>query len=124
MVEVCYVPDCKHLYNVEHDYQMLIVEIEHMQKLVHAASICMQCKSPDDKIPTNLQSAAITAVLLTIEAVLVILTTVILVLFFYCRKAPEIKATSPYLSLIMFLGCYSLLASGTIGAISPSVLHD
>ena len=52
------------------------------------------------------------------------LTTVILVLFLYYRKAPEIKATSPYLSLTMFLGCYSLLASGTIGAISPSVLHD
>ena len=53
-------------------------------------------RSPDDKIPRicNLQSTAITAVLLTIEAVLIILTTVILILFLYYRNAPEIKATS------------------------------
>ena len=83
-------------------------------------------RSPDEKIPRiyNLQSAAITAVLLTIEAVLIILTTVILILFLYYRNAPEIKATSPYLSLTMFLGCYSLFASGIIRAISPSVIHD
>ena len=72
------------------------------------------------KIPRiyNFQSAAITAVLLTIEAVLIILTTVILILFLYYRNAPEIKATSPYLSLIMFLGCYFLFAHGMIEATS------
>ena len=83
-------------------------------------------RSPDDEIPRiySLQSAAITAVLLTVEAVLIILTTVILILFLYYRKAPEIKATSPYLSLTMFLGCYSLFLSGTIRVISPAVIHD
>ena len=70
----------------------------------------------------NLQSAAVTAVLLTIEAVFII--TVILILFLYYRNAPEIKATSPYLSLIMFLGCYSLFASATIETISQSFIHD
>ena len=82
-------------------------------------------RSPDDGILRvyNLQSAAITAVLLTIEAVFIILTTVILILFLYYRNAPEIKATSPYLSLIMFIGCYSLFASATIRVISPSVIH-
>ena len=44
----------------------------------------------------------ITAVMLTIEAVLIILTADILVLFLYYRNAPEIKATNPYLSLTMF----------------------
>ena len=83
-------------------------------------------RSPADKIPriSSLQSAAITAVLLTIEAVFIILTTVILILFLYYRNAPEIKATSPYLSLTMFLGCYSMFASATIRVISPSVIHD
>ena len=81
-------------------------------------------RSPDDEIPTNLQSVAITAVLLTIEAVLIILTTVILILFLYYRNAPEIKATSPYLSLTMFVGCYSLFASAIIRALSQSVIHD
>ena len=78
------------------------------------------------KIPRiyNFQSAAITAVLLTIEAVLIILTTVILILFLYYRNAPEIKATSPYLSLIMFLGCYFLFSHGVIEATSLYVIHD
>ena len=35
-----------------------------------------------------------------------IMTTVILVLFLYWRNKPEIKATSPYLSLVMFAACY------------------
>ena len=83
-------------------------------------------RSPDDEIPRmyNLQSAAITAVLLTIEAVLIVLTTAILILFLYYRNAPEIKATSPYLSLIMFLGCYPLFAGAMIEATSPYVIHD
>ena len=37
-----------------------------------------------------------------------IMTTLILVLFLYWRNEPEIKATSPYLSLVMFAGCYLL----------------
>ena len=83
-------------------------------------------RSPDDEVPRmyNLQSAAITAVLLTIEAVLIILTTAMLILFLYYRNVPEIKATSPYLSLIMFLGCYSLFASAMVTALSPAVIHD
>ena len=85
-------------------------------------------RSPDDEIPRiyTLQSAAITAVLLTIEAVLIILTTVILILFLYYHNAPEIKATSPYLSLTMFVGCYSMFLSGKIRVISPAlaVIHD
>ena len=80
----------------------------------------------NDRLPRfyTFQSATITAVLLTIEAVLIILTTVILILFLYYCNAPEIKATSPYLSLIMFLGCYILFAGATIETISPYVIHD
>ena len=83
-------------------------------------------RSPPDKVPRiyNLQSAAITAVLLTIEAVLIILTTAVLILFLYYRNAPEIKASSPYLSLTMFLGCYFLFASAMVTALSPFVVHD
>ena len=83
-------------------------------------------RSPPDKVPRiyNLQSAAITAILLTIEAVLIIFTTVILILFLYYRNAPEIKATSPYLSLTMFLGCYFLFAGATIKVLSTSVIRN
>ena len=82
--------------------------------------------NPDDEIPHiySLQSSAIVAVMLTIEAALIVLTTVILILFLYYRNAPEIMATSPYLSLTMFVGCYSLFASAAMRVISPSVIHD
>ena len=46
-----------------------------------------------------------------------IMTTVVLILFIYYRNEPEIKATSPKLSLFMFLGCYLIyysIASDTI----------
>ena len=56
--------------------------------------------------------------------VLIILTTVILILFLYYREAPEIKASSPYLGLTMFLECFFLFASGVIEATFPSVIHD
>ena len=77
------------------------------------------------KIPRiyYLQSVAIIAVWLTIEAVLTILTTVILILFLYYHNAPEIKATSHYLSYTMFAGCYFLFAHGMIEATSPYVIH-
>ena len=59
---------------------------------------------------SNVSSAAIPAVLLTIEAVLIILTTVILILFLHYRNAPQIKATSPYLSLIVCQEAFSAIA--------------
>ena len=39
---------------------------------------------------------------------LLVFTTVILVLFIYCWNKPSIKATSPYLSLLILVGCYIL----------------
>ena len=38
-------------------------------------------------------------------------TTVSMFIFFYYRKQPAIKATSPTLSIFMFIGCYFLLTS-------------
>ena len=49
-----------------------------------------------------------------------ILTTIILVLFLYWRNEPEIKATSPYLSLVMFAGCYLLYTAITFQTICKS----
>ena len=37
-----------------------------------------------------------------------ILTTINLLPFIICRNTPEIKASSPYLSLLMFAGCYMI----------------
>jgi len=61
--------------------------------------------------------------LLIVIGMCIILTTIILVLFIYYRRAAEIKATSPNLSLLMFLGCYLLLASTLFHTISDAVVN-
>ena len=55
----------------------------------------------------------LTIIIFCICGLAYITTTIILVLFLYWRNEPEIKATSPYLSLVMFAGCY-LLYTATV----------
>ena len=54
----------------------------------------------------SLNDPLITVLFLVLIGGATILTTVVLILFIYYRNEPEIKATSPKLSLLMFLGCY------------------
>ena len=68
---------------------------------------------PTDEIPRIYRFLPIAAVvfLSIVTGMCIILTTVILFLFVYYRNAAEIKATSPKLSLFMFVGSYLLLGS-------------
>ncbi len=52
-----------------------------------------------------------TALLLTMVVLCILLTTMVLVLFVYYRKEPEIKASSFSISLCMFVGVYFLQAA-------------
>jgi len=65
----------------------------------------------------------ITVLLLTVTGVCIILTTTILVLFVYYRRAAEIKATSLNLSLLMYLGCYLLFVSALFHTVSGAVVY-
>ena len=65
----------------------------------------------------------IIVLLLTVTGVCITVTTIILVLFIYYRRAAEIKATSPNLSLLMFLGCYLLFVSTLFHTISDAVVN-
>ena len=58
---------------------------------------------PDFLIPP-----AVGIVLFSVTGILVLFTTIQLVLYLYYRNHKMIKATSPYLSLLMFTGCYLL----------------
>ena len=60
-------------------------------------------KRPDFLIPP-----AVGIVLFSVTGLLVLFTTIQLVLYLYYRNHKVIKATSPYLSLLMFTGCYLL----------------
>ena len=43
-------------------------------------------------------------------------TTVVLVLYLYYRDRKEVKATSPYLSILVFIGCYLLCMAAAVEA--------
>ncbi len=54
-------------------------------------------------------------ILFTIVCILCyILTTVILIVYLYWRDTALVKATSPYLSLLIFLGCYLLFTAAIV----------
>jgi len=57
---------------------------------------------------------AMPIVTLVVVGLLVVVTTIILVLFLYEWNKPVIKATSPYLSLLILAGCYLLYGATTI----------
>ena len=63
-------------------------------------------------------------IIFTISGLVMLLTTVILILFVYWRHRPEIKATSPYLSLCMFVGCYMLSLATLVRTIQQSNLVE
>ena len=66
---------------------------------------------PNDNIKTNVKSLSLpAAVVLYVAAVIVILiVTIILACSLYQRSKPQIKASSPLFSLLMFVGCYLFL---------------
>ena len=62
----------------------------------------------------------ITILLSILMGAFTIMTTVVLILFIYYRNEPEIKATSPKLSLLMFLGCYLLITGVSVNTVGYS----
>ena len=69
----------------------------------------------------NLLPQWLTITILCVCGLAYILTTAILVLLLYWRnELPEIKATSIYLSLVMFTGCYLLFTAAVTGTIHRS----
>ena len=59
-------------------------------------------------------------VLYTLTSGVTIFTTIQLILYLYYRDHKVIKATSPYLSLIMFFGCYLLCLSAIVNITTDS----
>jgi hypothetical protein len=74
---------------------------------------------PDDKLQNQykLIPFPVTLLLITVVSLCLALTTILFILFIKYRRYSEIKATSPYLSLLMFLGTYLILSATLIQAI-------
>lgn len=60
---------------------------------------------------------ALSVVILVIVAILVALSIMVLILFVYHWSAPDIKATSPTLSIVIFLACFLLYLSAVFTAV-------
>ena len=71
---------------------------------------------PRDTLPRiyRLIYQPVAILLYMLIAALIIFTTVQLILYLLYRDHKVIKATSPYLSLLMFAGCYLLCVAGTL----------
>ena len=71
---------------------------------------------PKDTLPRiyHLIYQPVAILLYMLIAALIIFTTVQLILYLLYRDHKVIKATSPYLSLLMFAGCYLLYVAGTM----------
>ena len=63
--------------------------------------------APLDSLPrTEVVPLWVIALFVVVSSVIEVFTLVLLVLYLYFRKEPEIKATSPYLSLLAFAGVF------------------
>lgn len=79
---------------------------------------------PPDKLPNIYNQIPIPAIvsLVIIAFLCLIFTTLLLVLFIKYRRYSEIKATSPFLSLLMFAGTYFMLISTLIQAVLMAII--
>ena len=77
---------------------------------------------PNDDFETVIirLSPAYFIVTYTVVIALLVFTTVILVIFIYHWNKPSIKASSPFLSLLIFAGCYMLYTVCLLAAASNS----
>ena len=73
---------------------------------------------PRDRLPIQYIVLPLlwTVVAYVLSCAVALFTTVVLVLYLYYRDHKEVKATSPYLSILVFIGCYLLCMAAAVEA--------
>ena len=71
------------------------------------------------KVPLGLRCAALAS-----AAVLFLLTTISLIMFIAFVDTPDIKAASPILSMVIFIGCYFLNVAAILTALRDFIIHE
>lgn len=107
------------IFHIQGGYPKIIGHYsEHTVVLNHTPLVSI----PSDSLPRVYTSLPLWAsiVLGVVLFGLVILTAVLLLLYLCFRKEPEIKATSPYLSLLAFAGVFSIFIGTQLQVISAS----
>ena len=113
------------------------VDIFHVRKGVEIYAGCyspvtgnITVQLPPERIPSDEFDTVIRlplafpVVVFVMTAVLLVFTTVVLVLFIYCWNKPSIKATSPFLSLLMLAGCCIMYTAALDVATTELLPHE
>ena len=81
---------------------------------------------PDDRLSVvyRLLPLPLAIFLLSVIGVTVIYITAIFIILLFFRKSPEVKATSPYFSVTMFVGCYFICLSAILLVIRVHFIVD
>ena len=80
---------------------------------------------PNDQLPVVYTTLSLPGIifLYTIIVIIIVYITIVLILLIYFRETPEIKATSPYLSIGIFVGCYFISFSTVLSTVQAHS-HD
>ena len=73
---------------------------------------------PRDRLPIQyiVLPLSLTVVAYVLSCAVALFTTIVLVLYLYYRDHKEVKATSPCLSILVFIGCYLLCIAAAVEA--------
>ena len=79
---------------------------------------------PRDRLPIQyiVLPLSLTVLAYILSCAVALFTTVVLVLYLYYRDHKEVKATSPYLSILVFIGCYLLCMAAAVEATKVGVV--
>ena len=96
--------------DIYHVREGRVIHAGHYNPLTDNVTVYLPLEVPSDDfevIPFTLP-VAFSIVTYICTVALLVFTTVVLVLFIYYWNKPSIRAASPYLSLLVFVGCYML----------------
>ena len=112
------------LYQHSHNFPVVIAHFNGGNLSIVNQSHLDSQTIPRDEIPRQytLLPVSISIILLLIFLSLLLVSILILILFLFFRAEPEIKATSPLLSLNLFLGTYLLFSSAIISVFASAVV--
>ena len=95
--------------------------------MTYKLSLSIDSRSVPDDVPVidHILTPPFEAIVFYVAAGLIILfTTLILVLLLYYRESCEVKAISPYLSIVIIIGCYLVSASAIVVTVQGHIVTD
>lgn len=114
MVEICF----------HYDNSTTLVAVYQTSTNLSIRDEVLLSSLPEDTLSSEyvLIPLMLTVFLSVAIGICILLTTVILALFIHYREDPDIKAASPHLSYLMFLGCYLLFAATLLHIVSGATV--